>query len=46
MYIPLQIEILPFKNLRNLGLVIETAYHFPETANGVRNSVGIRYIFN
>ncbi|MFT6959503.1 MAG: hypothetical protein ACJA17_000596 [Polaribacter sp.] len=46
MYIPLQIEILPFKNLRNLGLVLETAYHFSEIENGLRNSVGIRYIFN
>jgi hypothetical protein len=46
MYIPLQIEILPFKNLRNLGLVLETAYHFSQIENGLRNSVGIRYIFN
>jgi hypothetical protein len=46
MYIPLQIEILPFKNLRNLGLVLETAYHFSKIENGLRNSVGIRYIFN
>jgi hypothetical protein len=46
MYIPLQIEILPFKDVRNLGLVIATAYHFLESESGLRNSVGIRYIFN
>jgi hypothetical protein len=46
MYIPFQIEILPFKNLRTLGLVLETAYHFSKIENGLRNSIGIRYIFN
>lgn len=44
--IPLQLEITPFKNIKNLGFVLETAYHFAEQDYGLRNSVGIRYIFN
>lgn len=44
--IPLQLEITPFKNIKNLGFVIEAAYHFAEQDYGLRNSVGIRYIFN
>lgn len=46
-YIPLQIEITPIKNFRNFGFVLESAYHFSETSNksGIRNSVGLRYIF-
>ncbi|TVZ55788.1 hypothetical protein OD91_1055 [Lutibacter sp. Hel_I_33_5] len=47
-FLPLQIEITPFKELRNFGLVVETAYHFSELngKSGIRNSVGIRYIFD
>ena len=47
-FLPLQIEITPFKETRNFGLVLESAYHFSDTNNksGVRNSIGIRYIFN
>ena len=47
-FLPLQIEITPFKEVRNFGLVLESAYHFSDTNNksGVRNSIGIRYIFN
>jgi len=44
--IPLQLEILPFKNNKNLGFVIETAFHFLEQDYGLRNTIGIRYIFN
>ena len=48
MYLPLQIEITPFKEARNFGLVLETAYYFSNItdASGIRNSIGIRYIFN
>jgi hypothetical protein len=47
-FIPLQIEITPFKEVRNFGLVLESAYYFSEVtaASGIRNSIGIRYIFN
>lgn len=47
-YLPLQIEITPFKESRNFGLVLETSYHFSDItdASGNRNSIGIRYIFN
>ncbi|QNM86984.1 hypothetical protein H9W90_07695 [Polaribacter pectinis] len=47
-YLPLQIEITPFKEVRNFGLVLESAYHFSDAtdASGIRNSIGIRYIFN
>lgn len=47
-YLPLQIEITPFKEVRNFGLVLESAYHFSDIidASGIRNSIGIRYIFN
>lgn len=47
-YIPFQIEISPLKSTKNLALVLESAYHFSTSiyASGVRNSVGIRYIFN
>ena len=47
-YLPLQIEIIPFKDIKNLGLVLESAYHFSDAtdASGIRNSIGIRYIFN
>ncbi|MEE9408001.1 MAG: hypothetical protein V3V28_07995 [Polaribacter sp.] len=47
-YLPLQIEITPFKEARNFGLVLESTYHFSDTkdASGIRNSIGIRYIFN
>lgn len=44
-YIPFQLEILPFKNYKNIGFVLETAYHITENENGLRNSVGIRYLF-
>jgi hypothetical protein len=44
-FIPLQIEIIPFKELRNFGLVIESAYHFSDLESGIRNSIGLRYIF-
>jgi hypothetical protein len=47
-FLPLQIEITPFKKGRNFGIVLESAYHFSDTtdASGIRNSIGIRYIFN
>ena len=47
-YLPLQIEITPFKEMRNFGLILENAYHFADkpNASGIRNSIGIRYIFN
>lgn len=46
-YLPLQIEITPFKEARNFGLVLESAYHFSDIkdASGIRNSIGIRYLF-
>jgi hypothetical protein len=47
-FIPAQIEITPFKEVRNFGFLFETSYHFSdiENSSGVRNSIGIRYIFN
>ena len=47
-YLPLQIEITPFKEVRNFGLVLESGYHFSDItdASGIRNSIGIRYIFH
>jgi hypothetical protein len=46
-FLPLQIEITPFKNANNLGFVLESAYHLSKIINssGTRNSIGIRYIF-
>jgi hypothetical protein len=46
-FLPLQIEITPFKDARNFGFVLESAYHFSDIVNssGTRNSIGIRYIF-
>lgn len=44
--VPLQLEILPFKKNRNFSFVIETALHFLEQDYGIRNTIGIRYIFN
>jgi hypothetical protein len=46
-FLPFQIEIIPFKETRNLGIVLESAYHFSNSINtsGNRNSIGIRYIF-
>lgn len=46
-FIPLQIEITPFKDVQNFGLVLESAYHFSDIVDGsgIRNSIGIRYIF-
>lgn len=48
LYVPFQIEITPFKEVKQIGLVLESAYHFSEvtSASGIRNSIGIRYIFN
>ena len=48
LYLPIQIEITPFKDARNFGLVLESSYHFADVSNisGIRNSIGIRYIFN
>lgn len=47
-YFPLQIEIAPFKEARNFALVLESGYYFSDIANasGIRNSIGIRYIFH
>ena len=47
-YLPLQIEITPFKEARSFGFVLESGYHFSDVthASGIRNSIGIRYIFN
>ncbi|WP_298778802.1 hypothetical protein [uncultured Polaribacter sp.] len=47
-FLPLQIEITPLKTVRNFALVLETAYHFADKTDnsGIRNSIGIRYIFN
>ena len=47
-FLPFQIEITPFKEVRNIGLVLESAYHFSDVtdASGIRNSIGIRYTFN
>ena len=46
-FLPLQIEITPFKETKNLGIVLESAYHFSDIidTSGIRNSIGIRYIF-
>jgi hypothetical protein len=46
-FLPLQIEITPFKNASNLAFILESAYHFSDIINssGTRNSIGIRYIF-
>ena len=46
-YLPLQIEITPIKEVANFGFVLESAYYFSEVhnASGIRNSIGIRYIF-
>ena len=46
-FLPFQIEIIPFKETRNLGIVLESAYHFSTITDtsGIRNSIGIRYIF-
>ena len=47
-FLPLQIEIIPFKEFKNFAFVLETAYHFSDVkdASGIRNSIAIRYIFN
>jgi hypothetical protein len=47
-FLPLQIEIKPFKKVTNFGVVLESAYHFSNIidSSGIRNSIGIRYIFN
>ncbi len=46
-FLPFQIEITPFKIARNFGFVLESAYHFSDIvdSSGIRNSIGIRYIF-
>ena len=46
-FLPIQIEIRPFKNASNLGFILESAYHYSDIINssGTRNSIGIRYIF-
>lgn len=46
-YIPSQIKITPFNSVKNFTFVAETAYHFSDLINGsgIRNSIGIRYIF-
>jgi hypothetical protein len=44
-FIPIQLEITPFKEVENFGFVIETAYHFSTPNEGIRNTIGIRYIF-
>lgn len=46
-FLPLQIEINPFKEAKNFGLVLETAYHFSDITDtsGIRNSIGLRYSF-
>ncbi|PQJ77894.1 hypothetical protein [Polaribacter porphyrae] len=47
-YLPLQLEVVPLKEVKSLAFVLESAYHFSNIINGsgIRNSVGIRYIFN
>ncbi|WP_299012416.1 hypothetical protein [uncultured Polaribacter sp.] len=45
-YLPVQLEIFPVQNNKNLALVLESAYHLDDFENGLRNTVGIRYIFN
>ena len=47
-YVPVQIEITPFKETINFAFVLESAYHFSDIkdASGIRNSIGIRYLFN
>ena len=47
-FLPLQIEITPFTNATSFGVVLESAYHFSNItdSSGIRNSLGIRYIFN
>ena len=47
-FLPFQIEITPFNGVKNLGFVLESSYHFSDItdASGVRNSIGVRYIFN
>tara|TARA_B100000809_G_C14719920_1_gene380986 strand:+ start:85 stop:510 length:426 start_codon:yes stop_codon:yes gene_type:complete len=46
-FLPFQIAITPFKEVTNFGFVLESAYHLSnyEDASGIRNSIGIRYIF-
>lgn len=47
LFVPLQLEITPLKEYRNIAFVIESAFHkVIENEYGVRNSIGIRYIFN
>jgi hypothetical protein len=47
-YLPLQIEINPFKKVKKIIFVLESAYHFSDVidASGIRNSIGIRYTLN
>ncbi len=47
-YFPLNIEITPLKEVKNFALVLESAYHLAKNnvTSGIRNSIGIRYIFN
>ena len=47
-YIPLQLEITPLKTIKNIALILEMSYHNSTYNNdsGIRNNVGIRYIFN
>jgi hypothetical protein len=47
-FLPLQIEIMPFKKNTTFGVILESAYHFSNItdSSGIRNSIGIRYIFN
>jgi hypothetical protein len=48
LYLPLHVEITPFKEVKKNGLVHESTFHFNEVtdASGTRNSIGIPYIFS
>jgi len=47
-FFPLMLEITPFSNSKNFAFVLETAYHNSDINedSGMRNSIGVRYIFN
>jgi hypothetical protein len=47
LFIPAQLEITPFSSAKNFAFVLESAYHFSDITDnsGIRNSIGIRYIF-
>ncbi len=47
-FFPVIVEITPFSSIKNIAFVLETAYHNSDINedSGLRNSIGIRYIFH